>query len=142
MRQIDGHPLWVGNARDARDVPSLLDAGIEAVVDLAVNEPPAVLSREVVYLRFPLVDGDGNPEWVLRAAIDAVRGLIRDRVPTLVACSMGLSRAPTVAAVALAAETGRRPEHVLGEWMERHTTLDVSASLWRELVGIVCGSRG
>jgi protein-tyrosine phosphatase len=142
MRQIDRHPLWVGNARDARDVQALLEAGIEAVVDLAVNEPPAILTRELVYLRFPLVDGDGNPEWLLRAAVGAIRGLIRDRVPTLVACSMGLSRAPAVTAIALASEAGLRPENVLSDWMERRTTLDVSASLWRELTGIASTPRG
>jgi hypothetical protein len=40
MRQVGNYPLWVGTARDARDIKGVLDAGIEAVVDLAVEEAP------------------------------------------------------------------------------------------------------
>ena len=40
MRRIEGYPLWVGTARDARDIGGVLDAGIEAVVDLALPCEP------------------------------------------------------------------------------------------------------
>ena len=40
MRQIAGLPLWLGHVGDARDLRAVLSAGILAVVDLAVNEPP------------------------------------------------------------------------------------------------------
>ena len=50
-----------GSCRDVRDPSKLLEAGISAVVDLALNEPPAMLPRELVYCRFPLIDGFGNP---------------------------------------------------------------------------------
>jgi hypothetical protein len=101
VRQIEDYPLWVGNARDARDIKGVLDAGIEAIVDLALLCEPVVPPRELVYLRFPLVDGGENPPWQINAAIHAVAGLVKLGVPTLVACDGGMSRALVIAAAAL-----------------------------------------
>lgn len=89
MRPVLGYPLWIGTARDARDVRRILDAGIEGVVDLAVEEPPATLTRELTYLRFPLLDGSGNPPWLIRAAVTTLAVLVRERVPTLVRAGRG-----------------------------------------------------
>ena len=100
MRQIEGYPLWVGTARDARDIQLVLDAGIEAVVDLAVKSEPVVPPRELIYLRFPLVDGADNPPWQLCAAVHTVTGLVRLGVPTLVACDGGMSRSLAIASAA------------------------------------------
>ena len=113
MRRVGEYPLWIGTARDARDLRAVLDAGIEAVIDLAVNEPPAVLTRELAYLRFPLLDGPGNPPGLVRAAVAALAELVRSRTPTLVACGFGLSRSPCVVAAAVAAVEGRTLASVL-----------------------------
>src|SRR5688572_12689172 len=94
VRQVPGYPLWLGHAGDARDLRTVLEAGILAVVDLALNEPPAAVTRELVYCRFPLVDGPGNPPWLLRAAVETVAGLVRSDTPTLVYCGAGMSRTP------------------------------------------------
>ena len=48
MRLIAGHPLWVGNVDDAVDVGGLHAIGILAVVDLAMNELPAVSMEAVL----------------------------------------------------------------------------------------------
>ncbi len=131
MRRVGEYPLWIGNARDARDIRAVLDTGIEATVDLAMEEPPVHPTRELVYLRFPLVDGGGNPDWLLRMAVVAVMDLVEAKVPTLVACSGGMSRSPAVIAVAL----------TLCEWLPEGSTavlerlrasgsLDVSPALW------------
>ena len=101
MRQIEGYPLWIGTARDARDIKGVLDAGVEAVVDLAVMSEPVAPPRELVYLRFPILDGADNPPWQLTAAVHAVAALVRLGVPTLVACDAGMSRSVVVAAAAL-----------------------------------------
>ncbi len=61
MRQIPPYSLWLGHAGHVRDLRTVLAAGIVALVDLALDEPPASLTRELVYCRFPLVDGPGNP---------------------------------------------------------------------------------
>lgn len=101
MRTVLPDRLCIGNAREARDVKGIHDAGIEAVVDLAANEPPAALSRDMIYCRIPLVDGDGNGAELLRLAVNTIAQLVREGVPTLVACSHGMSRSPTVTCYAL-----------------------------------------
>jgi hypothetical protein len=63
VRQIAGYSLWLGNIADACHLNAVLAADITAIVDLALNEPPAKVTREVAYLRFPLVDGAGYPPW-------------------------------------------------------------------------------
>jgi protein-tyrosine phosphatase len=101
MREVIPQMLWVGNAREARDISNLLDLGIAAVVDLAIEEAPIVFPRDVVYCRFPLIDGSGNSQALLKAAVETTTSLVCENVPTLVACSGGMSRSPAVVAVAL-----------------------------------------
>ncbi len=133
LRRVLDLPLWVGTARDARDLRGIHEAGIEAVIDLAMDEPPVQPTRELVYLRFPLVDGGGNPEWLLRLAVEAVSGLLKAVVPTLVACSAGASRSPAIAALALARWKGISPE----EGLKLIGTGDVSVTLWRDLTALL-----
>ena len=114
IRRIDGHRLWIGTARDARAIKDVVDAGIEAIVDLAVMSEPVKPPRELVYLRFPLVDGGGNPPWLICAAVHAVEGLVRLGVPTLVACDGGMSRSVAITAAGLWSLTpGQSTDEVL-----------------------------
>ena len=106
MRKISGYPLWLGHAGDVRDPARLLDAGISAVVCVAANEPPAMLPRDCVYCRFPLIDGAENPGWLLQAAVETVALLLRSDTPTLLHCSAGISRSPAVAGAAIAVVSG------------------------------------
>lgn len=134
MHQINDLPLWFGNAGDAADVRGVLDAGIEAVVQVAAEEPPLALPRDVIYCHIPLVDGAGNPPKLLKLAVGLLAGLIESGTPTLICCSSGLSRSPALAAAALAR---RRPDQGDAEaWLARiaaHQRLDVSPALWSEL---------
>jgi protein-tyrosine phosphatase len=114
MRRVGEYPLWIGTARDARDLRAVLDAGIEAIVDLAMDEPPVQPTRELVYLRFPLVDGGGNPPWLLSTTVWGVAGLLRAKCPTLVACSAGMSRSVAIAAAAIMG-AGLSPGHGSGD---------------------------
>jgi hypothetical protein len=107
MRRIDGRRLWIGNAGDLREPAPIFEAGIEAVVEVADSEPMATLSRELVRCRFPLSDGGDNALGVLRLAAEAVAGLLREGMPTLVCCSAGMSRSICVAAGAIALAEGR-----------------------------------
>ena len=79
----------------------ILDKGIKAIVQLAMEEPPLQPPRELVYLRFPLLDGTGNDPNMLHLAISCVATLIRQGTPTLVCCGGGMSRSPAVVAAAL-----------------------------------------
>jgi len=102
MRQVTKYPLWLGHVGDLRDLRAVVSAEILAVVDLAANHQPANLTRELVYCRFPLLDGAGNPPWLLRVAVSTVAWLLRSGTPTLVVCSAGMSRTPIIAAAAIA----------------------------------------
>lgn len=133
MRHIPDYPLWLGHAGDARDKHDLLRLGIGAVVDLAVEESPAVAGHETVYCRFPLVDGTDNPPWLLRAAIDTTATLLRHKVPTLVACGGGVSRSPVIAAAALV-RLGRPDLQDALLYLARFGHCDVTAGLLQDVV--------
>ena len=133
MRQIPDYPLWLGHAGDARDKHELFRLGIGAVVDLAVEEPPAVPGREIIYCRFPLNDGTDNPPWLIRAAIDTTATLLRHKVPTLVACGGGLSRTPVIAAGALV-RLGRPDLQEALVYLAGFGQCDVSAGLLQDVV--------
>jgi protein-tyrosine phosphatase len=132
MRQIAPHRLWLGNALDARDLRPLYELEIAAVIDLALEEKPAQLGREMVYCRFPLADGAGNSPVVLRAAVDMTARLIEQQVPTLVACGAGMSRSPAIVAAALSMIDGHAPEECLAALVEGQPH-DVSPLFWAEV---------
>jgi protein-tyrosine phosphatase len=132
MRDIISARLWIGNALDARDPRRLYDAGVAAVVDLALEEPSAALPRDLAYCRFPLIDGSGNSRELLAASLETTATLIRRQIPTLVCCGAGMSRSPAVLAAALALVHGEPPERRLGELLAG-APRDVSPLFWREV---------
>jgi hypothetical protein len=133
MREVIPSLLWIGNAREARDVKAVLGCGICAVVDLAIEEPAALYPRDVVYCRFPLVDGAGNSLVVGRAAIDTTTHFIRGQVPTLIACGGGMSRSPAIAAAALARFERVSPQESL-ERVAGSGPHDVSTAFWADVL--------
>jgi protein-tyrosine phosphatase len=135
MRQIVPHLLWLGHRGDARDLRRVLGAGIEALVDLAREEPPLATHRELIYCRLPLEDGTGNPPALLRLAIRTVVDLLAARVPTLVFCGAGMSRTPAVTAAALALHLRRPPEECL-VLLKEAGPADVSPGLWQEVCAV------
>jgi protein-tyrosine phosphatase len=134
MRQITPYPFWVGHIGDAADLRKLLDAGVTALVDLALNEAPPHPPRDLIYCRFPLVDGSGNAPALLRLAVRTTAMLLHDRTPTLVFCGTGMSRSPAVAAAALATFGGRPPAACLEQVAEGRPH-DVSPGLWQDILG-------
>jgi len=102
MREIIPNVLWIGNAFDARNIKAVMDAGFPVVVDLAIEEPPIQLPRDVVYCRFPLLDGEGNAPVLIRSAIDLIVSFVNAQTKTLVACSGGMSRSPLIASAVVA----------------------------------------
>jgi protein-tyrosine phosphatase len=132
MREVIPKTLWIGNAREARDVKAVLGLGIAAVVDLAMEEAPILFPRDVTYCRFPLVDGAGNSPALIKAAIDTIVSFIRGKVPMLVACDGGMSRSPAIVAAALAVIEETSPEQAL-ERVAATGPHDVSTSFWAEV---------
>jgi protein-tyrosine phosphatase len=129
MDRIMPYPLWLGHAGDGRDCSRLGDAGIQAVVQLAAEEPPLLLPRELISLRFPLVDGAGNPIELLALAVHAVADLVAWGVPTLICCGAGLSRSPAIAAAAISWNSGDTPEESLC-LITRQRRVDLMPGLW------------
>ena len=138
MRQISGYRLWLGHVGDVRDLSGLFSIGILAVVDLALNESIPALPRELVYCRFPLIDGSGNPRWLLRSAVGTVAGFLRSDTPTLVYCGAGMSRSPSIAGAAISLVRGSRPEEGL-TMASKSGPADISATLWTEVCAAVVG---
>lgn len=132
MRRIPGYSLWLGHVGDVRDLHSVLPAGIIAVVDLALNEPPASITRELVYCRFPLLDGPGNPPWLLGTAVEAIVSLLESNTPTLVYCGAGMSRSPAAVAAALSRITRQSPDKCLAD-ITVSGAVDITPGLWYEL---------
>ncbi|MCI0465366.1 MAG: hypothetical protein L0Z62_51250 [Gemmataceae bacterium] len=133
MRQILPHSLWLGHAGDASNLRAILDSGIAALVDLAIEERPPALTRELICCRFPLVDGTGNSPHLLRLAIQTVASLVGGHIPTLVSCGAGLSRAPSIAAAALALVSGQSCEECL-VLVRQAGRADVSPGLWQDVL--------
>jgi protein-tyrosine phosphatase len=131
MREVVPKLLWLGTALDARDLRRLYENQIAAVVDLAIEEPPAVLGREIIYCRFPLIDGAGNPGSLLHLAIQTTAALLQDSVSTLVACSGGMSRSPAIVAAALSSIRGIPADDCLLQVVAGQPH-DVSPLLWRD----------
>jgi hypothetical protein len=133
VRKVVNYPLWLGHVGDVRNVDELFDVGIRVVIDLAINELPANLPRELVHCRFPLVDGAGNPRWLLRAAAETVAMFLRAEVPTLVYCGAGMSRTPTIAAAGLSLASGCSTAEALAS-MGSTGGADVSPALWADVL--------
>jgi protein-tyrosine phosphatase len=132
MRQISSYALWLGHAGDGRNPRLLLDSGIQAVVQLALEEEPLRLPREIIVCRFPLLDGGGNDPGLLDLAVTTVANLVEKKIPTLVCCGAGMSRSPAVAAVALAIVYQENADECLKRLAEHHPS-DVMPGLWNDL---------
>ena len=131
MREVIDQ-LWIGNAIDARDVTGVLGLGVAVIVDLAIEEPPIQYPKDVVYCRFPLMDGSGTQPAILRAAIETMATFIASGTPTLVACSAGMSRSPAIVAAAMAITEKAELADVLGRLTEGQPH-DVSPGLLVEI---------
>ena len=132
MHEVISGRLWIGNAVEARDLGRLLEMGVAALVDLAIEELPPSVVRELVYCRIPLIDGASNPPERLQLAVQTVASLVRQDTPTLVFCGAGMSRSPAIAAAALAVVEGEDPNVVLQRIVAGYPH-DVSPALWQEV---------
>ncbi|MBI3462855.1 MAG: protein tyrosine phosphatase [Planctomycetes bacterium] len=138
MNQITPHLLWIGHAGEGRAFPELADKGIRALVQLAFEEPPLQLPRDFIYCRYPLVDAAGNDPELLKIAVNSVADLLRREVATLLFCGAGMSRAPAIAAAAIAVVDRASPDVCLKRVHECHAT-DVTPGLWEDLKSLLQG---
>ncbi len=137
MRAVYQDILFIGNAIEARDLGLLYDNAIAAVIDLAANEKPAVLGRDHIYIRIPLLDGDGNDDRVLDLALATTVRLIQSKVKTLITCSAGMSRSPCVAAATIAIGTRTSPDDCIARIVATGPN-DVSPIFWQHVKAACC----
>jgi hypothetical protein len=138
MRQVIDYPLWIGHAGDGADFRQVLDAGIRAIVQVAFEEPPLHPPRELLYFRFPLIDGPDNESANLALAITTLANLLEKGMPTLVCCGAGMSRSPAIAAAALSMVYQESPEECLKQVGEAgDQPMDVAPGLWAGVKAIV-----
>jgi hypothetical protein len=140
VKQIVPYPLWLGHAGEAQDFRLLFDAGIEALVELAEEELPSQPPRELIYCRFPLLDGAGNQYELLYLSVYTVANLLERGVSTLVCCGTGLSRSPAIASAALSLVYQEPAEELLKRIAEHHPT-DVSPGLWSDVTRFLSSTR-
>jgi len=136
MREVIPGRLWTGNSGDVRDPASVLDADVAALVNLAAEELPPTLPRDILYCHFPLIDGPDNPPAMLRIAVDTVVSLLREEIPTLVYCGAGMSRSVAMAVAAVARWQGESLEEALKRLTD-NVPHDVSPAFWRDLKSVI-----
>jgi dual specificity MAP kinase phosphatase len=89
--------LYVGSVRDLDDLARLEAAGIGAILSLAWP----VAQSAIVVRHEPFDDGAPIPDEILVNAVNFVRAQRRAGRKALIACSAGVSRAPSVAIAVL-----------------------------------------
>lgn len=136
MRELIPGLLWIGNAFDARDLKGVLDRRIEAVIDLAMEEPPVSPARELTYCRFPLLDGQGNSPSIIESAISTAVRFIMAKVPTLICCGGGMSRSPAIAAAVISQIDGIEPEDAMKR-VAATGPHDVAPLFWHEVIDVL-----
>ncbi len=112
-----------------------MEAGIVAVVNLALEELSPTLPRSTLYCRFPSADGEQGSSKILRMAIETLLSLLNKQIPTLVYCGAGMSRSPAVVAAALSIVEGGGPDEQLRRVVDGHPH-DVSPLLWRDVCNV------
>lgn len=132
MWKIPDEPAFIGNRGDFRDNAVLRRAAIQAIVDLAMEELPVTASRETLMFRIPLEDGGGNEAETLRLGVDLVHTLLVMGRTTLIVCSAGMSRSPSIVALAIARKRNIEPEAALSI-LAAHGPVDVSPAFWAGL---------
>jgi hypothetical protein len=140
MNRITPYAVWIGNEVEGREVVRLLDEGVEAIVDLAAESPARATPRDLIYCRFPLIDGVEGQGGLVALAVRTVAALVAAETPTFVGCGAGLSRAPAVVAAALAVAFDQTPEFCLERVRESHRC-DVAPRLWSAVLAALPAAR-
>lgn len=133
MRLVADRNLWIGHAGDLNNPRAILNQGIQAIIELADNEPMAILPRDLIRCRFPINDGAEERVWLLRLAAETTAALLRAQVPVLVCCSSGMSRSVCIAAAGLAIANGIVLKEAISLVSEGGPA-DVSPALYDRLV--------
>jgi len=122
--------LYVGNMQDAKVAQPLTDAGITAILNVSYeNDDPVYFVKQMRYIKIGLADSSENTKYMRDLAINALVALLNEGETVLVHCSAGVSRAPFVAAQALAKIENKDPDLMLQE-IRNERTIVIKGALW------------
>lgn len=97
--------LYIGSATDAADHPTYTEYGINAVVNLAYDDPADGYPEHVTVHRHAFDDGSDAYTGTFHNAVTTVLNLLDDGNTVLVHCHRGISRSGSVTAAVIAART-------------------------------------
>ena len=72
MREILPRKLWLGNAADLRNAEPILQKGIQAVINVAIEQWTPSLPRTLIVCHFPILDGEQDVPSPLSAALSTL----------------------------------------------------------------------
>lgn len=97
--------LYIGSATDAADHPTYTEYGIDAVVNLAYDDPTDGYPEYVTVHRHAFDDGPDAYTGTFHDAVTTVLNLLDAGNTVLVHCHRGVSRSGSIAAAVIAAQT-------------------------------------
>lgn len=126
--------LYVGTLADAGDTALLQDHGVDSVVSLTHGDPES--GFPVPVSKCAMMDGPRNKWKTFRTAVEAVLvGLDRGET-TLVHCSRGASRNPSVAATVVALHREISIEEAFELIGEQRAEFDAHPAIVRQAVSV------
>lgn len=136
MLNIPNTNLWLGNASDLRDISSMLNLGITAIIDLAIEQPLPTMPRMTNYCRFVMTDDGENDPATILAAISTATAFANRQHSTAICCNAGLNRSPSIAAATLSRLSSDTPAQCL-ERIAALKRIDVNPALWNQIVDVL-----
>lgn len=132
--------LFVGTAEDASDEATVQDHYITVVVSLTHNDPAGDVPADLTHEAVPMMDGPQNSRDAFERAVNTVLSHLAAGDKTLVHCSAGASRSPTVAATALAFHSGDDLNAAFKQIRDRRPATDPHDALLRQAHAVYqCG---
>jgi atypical dual specificity phosphatase len=129
--------LFVGTLADAGNRALLQEHGVDSVVSLTYGDPES--GFPVPVSKCAMMDGPRNKQETFRTAVQAVLAGLERGETTLVHCSRGASRSPSVAATAVALHTESSIEEAFELIGEQRDEFDVHPALVRQAVSVYRG---
>lgn len=136
MIRIANTNIHLGTAADLRDIRSVLNAGVTAIIDLAIEEPLPTIPRVTNYCRFVITDDGENDPGIIQTAIQTAFGFLSNGQTIAICCNAGLNRSPAIAAAVVSKINQCEPADAL-KLVGKTKHIDVNPALWRQIVSLI-----
>lgn len=125
--------IGIGDSSDGRQPPSACDASLNVAIDLDIPLSGGNLHRH----KIGLVDGPGNDEFTLIAAVLMLHSLNRKYRRVLVHCHEGKSRSVMVVSAYVSIIGGMEFDTVLRDVMKARGVTDYRPALYKQFVQLI-----